>query len=140
MRPSLRCLARNFAVARGDHGRGVRRSMGRMIGGFMAEASFLTEPEATPAVQGMFDENIAEMGFVMNLSRLWAHQPSTREHLFELMSEAFAASGLSFRHRGLLVTATASTLGDSYCSLAWGYKLGSVDSGAAAASVLRGDD
>jgi uncharacterized peroxidase-related enzyme len=106
----------------------------------MSEANFLAEPEMTPAVQGMFDEDIAEMGFVMNSSRLWAHQPATCEHLFDLMSEAFKASGLSFRHRGLLVTATASTLGDSYCSLAWGYKLANVDSGAAAAAVLRGDD
>jgi hypothetical protein len=40
------------------------------------------------------------------------------------MSQAFTASGLSFRQRGILVTAAASALGDSYCSLAWGGKLG----------------
>jgi len=114
--------------------------MGQMIGEGMSEASFLEEPETTAATQAMFDEDMTDMGFVMNASRLWAHQPSTVEHLFDLMSEAFSATGLSFRHRGLLVTATASTLGDSYCSLAWGYKLSTVDSGAAAAAVLRGDD
>lgn len=106
----------------------------------MSEASFLEEPETTAAVQAMFDEDVTDLGFVMNSSRLWAHQPSVCGHLFDLMSEAFGASGLSFRHRGLLVTATASTLGDSYCSLAWGYKLSTVDSGAAASAVLRGDD
>jgi uncharacterized peroxidase-related enzyme len=106
----------------------------------MSDAGFLAEPETTEAVQAMFDEDITDLGFVMNVSRLWAHQPSTCEHFFDLMSEAFGASGLSFRHRGLLVTATASTLGDSYCSLAWGYKLAGADSGAAAAAVLRGDD
>jgi uncharacterized peroxidase-related enzyme len=114
--------------------------MGRLIGGFVAEPSFLAEPETTAAVQAMFDEDMADMGFVMNVSRLWAYQPAMTDHLFDLMSEAFRASGLSFRDRGLLVTATASTLGDSYCSLAWGYKLGAVDSGAAAAAVLNGDD
>lgn len=106
----------------------------------MAESSFLQPPETSSAVQEMFDEDVAEMGFVMNVSRLWAQAPVTKTHLFELMSESFRASGLSFRHRGLLITATASTLGDSYCSLAWGYKLGSVDSSSAAAAVIRGDD
>ena len=32
------------------------------------------------------------------------------------MSQAFRPSGLSFRQRGILVVATASALGDSYCS------------------------
>jgi uncharacterized peroxidase-related enzyme len=100
----------------------------------------LNEPEITEAAQAMFDEDMAEMGFVMNASRLWAYQPATCDRLFELMSEAVRASELSFRHRGLLVTATASTLGDSYCSLAWGYKLAAANSGDAAAAVLRGDD
>ena len=59
-----------------------------------------------------------------NASRLWAHQPGTLNRLFELMSEAFTPSGLTFRRRGILVTAAASALGDSYCSLAWGGKLG----------------
>jgi uncharacterized peroxidase-related enzyme len=88
----------------------------------------------------MFDEDIDDFGFVMNVSRLWAYQPETANHLFDVMSEAFKASGLDFRHRGLLVLATASSLGDSYCSLAWGYKLANVDAGEAAAAVLRGND
>jgi uncharacterized peroxidase-related enzyme len=111
-----------------------------MIGGHVSQPAFLDEPETTAAVQAMFDEDITDMGYVMNASRLWAYQPATCDRLFDLMSEAFKASGLSFRHRGLLVTATASTLGDSYCSLAWGYKLAVADSGDAAAAVLRGDD
>jgi len=62
--------------------------------------------------------------YVWNVSRLWAHQPGTLKQLFGLMSEAFTPSGLTFRQRGILVTAAASALGDSYCSLAWGGKLG----------------
>lgn len=56
------------------------------------------------------------------------------------MSQAFAPSGLNFRQRGILVTAAASTLGDSYCSLAWGGKLGTATEPAVAASVLDGSD
>jgi uncharacterized peroxidase-related enzyme len=71
---------------------------------------------------------------------LWAHQPETVERLFELMSQAFRPSGLNFRQRGILVTAAASALGDSYCSLAWGGKLGKVSDAATAAGVLDGSD
>jgi uncharacterized peroxidase-related enzyme len=107
----------------------------------VTEHSFLPEPQPTSeAVQAMFDEDIDDLGFVMNASRLWAYQPETAHHLFDLMTEAFKASGLDFRHRGLLVIATASTLGDSYCSLAWGYKLACIDAGESAAAVLLGND
>ena len=39
------------------------------------------------------------------------HQPATQKHLFDLMSTAFRASGLSFRQRGILVTAAAASAG-----------------------------
>jgi uncharacterized peroxidase-related enzyme len=102
--------------------------------------SFLNEPPVSPQVQELFDEDLAEDGFVWNVSRLWAHQPDTLRQLFELMSQAFRASGLSFRQRGILVTAAASTLGDSYCSLAWGGKLAQATDADLAAGVLTGAD
>jgi uncharacterized peroxidase-related enzyme len=102
--------------------------------------SFLEEPAVSHQVQELFDEELAEDGFVSNASRLWAHQPDTLRRLFGLMSDAFGASGLSFRQRGILVTAAASTLGDSYCSLAWGGKLAEASDAALAAGVLAGDD
>jgi uncharacterized peroxidase-related enzyme len=102
--------------------------------------SFLTEPEISQQVQALYDEDLADGGFVWNVSRLWAHQPETVQQLFELMSQAFRASGLGFRQRGILVTAAASALGDSYCSLAWGGKLGKASDPALAAGVLNGSD
>ena len=86
--------------------------------------SFLGDPPASPEAQALFDEDLKDDGYVWNVTRLWAHQPDTLQSLFDLMSQAFRRSGLSFRQRGILVTATASALGDSYCSLAWGGKLG----------------
>jgi len=79
-----------------------------MTGGFLAE------PPASAQVQALYDEDLAEGGYVWNVSRLWAHQPDTLKQLFRLMSEAFTPSGLTFRQRGILVTAAASALGDSY--------------------------
>ena len=102
--------------------------------------SFLEEPEITPAAQTLYDEDLTDDGYVSNSSRLWAYQPQTLEHLFDLMGEAFKPSGLSFRERGILVAATASTLGDSYCSLAWGGKLAGASDADLAAGVLTGDD
>ena len=102
--------------------------------------SFLGEPPVSPQVQALYDEDLADGGYVWNVSRLWAHQPDTLQALFGLMSQAFKASGLTFRQRGILVTAAASALGDSYCSLAWGGKLGHASAADTAAGVLTGGD
>jgi uncharacterized peroxidase-related enzyme len=102
--------------------------------------SFLAEPPVSPQVQALYDQDLAGGGYVSNGSRLWAHQPETRKGLFELMSAAFRPSGLTFRQCGILVTAAASALGDSYCSLAWGAKLGQASDAAIAAGVLNGSD
>ena len=101
---------------------------------------FLAEPPISPQVQAHYDDDVKETGYVWNVSRLWGYQPETMERLFELMSHAFEPSCLTFRQRGILVTAAASTLGDSYCSLAWGSKLSSASDPSTAASVLSGDD
>jgi uncharacterized peroxidase-related enzyme len=101
---------------------------------------FLEEPPISEPVQALFDQDTKETGYVWNVSRLWAYQPETMEQFFALMSQAFKASGLSFRQRGILVTATASALGDSYCSLAWGGKLAETSDPRTAAGVLSGDD
>jgi uncharacterized peroxidase-related enzyme len=102
--------------------------------------SFLEEPQVSPQAQALYDEDLADGGYVSNASRLWAHQPDGLQRLFELMSQAFRPSGLNFRQRGILVTAAASALGDSYCSLAWGGKLGEASDAAMAVGVLNGSD
>jgi uncharacterized peroxidase-related enzyme len=102
--------------------------------------SFLQEPSMSPQTRALYDEDLADDGYVWNVSRLWSHQPATLQSLFELMSQAFTPSGLTFRQRGILVAAAASALGDSYCSLAWGGKLGKASDATVAAGVLTGSD
>jgi uncharacterized peroxidase-related enzyme len=102
--------------------------------------SFLPEPQITLEGQALYNEDLAETGYVWNVSRLWAYQPETVQGLFDLMSQAFKPSRLSFRQRGILVTAAASALGDSYCSLAWGGKLAGATEPDLAAGVLKGRD
>jgi uncharacterized peroxidase-related enzyme len=106
----------------------------------MSTVGFLAAPEPDAETQRIFDDDVAELGYVMNVSKLWAYQPATLNHLFDLMGETYATEHLSFRQRGILVTACASTLGDAYCSLAWGTKLASKSDAETAAGILRGVD
>jgi SAM-dependent methyltransferase/alkylhydroperoxidase family enzyme len=99
---------------------------------------FLQMPEVSDAAQRMFDEDVEEHGFVMNASRLWAYAPEVHESLFDLLGTVTRLGSLSLRQRGILVAAAASTLGDAYCSLAWGSRLANESSNTIAGNVLRG--
>jgi SAM-dependent methyltransferase/alkylhydroperoxidase family enzyme len=105
-----------------------------------ADTGFLAVPEPSAAVQQLYDEDLDEVGYVMNASRLWAHHLEAHDQLFELLGQAVRSGALTFRQRGILVAACASALGDSYCSLAWGKKLAGEAGADLAAGVLRGDD
>ncbi|SDS55548.1 carboxymuconolactone decarboxylase family protein [Actinoplanes derwentensis] len=94
---------------------------------------FLDPPNLSERARVLFDEDVSDMGYVMNGTMLWAYQPDTMAGLFDLMRQSIAGQRLGVRERGILITALASTFGDSYCSLAWGQKL-------AAAGVLLGHD
>jgi uncharacterized peroxidase-related enzyme len=106
----------------------------------MSTIGFLAAQAPDAEAQGIFDDDVEELGYVMNVSKLWAYQPGTLKHLFDLMGETYAEDALTFRQRGILVTACASTLGDAYCSLAWGTKLASKLDADAVAGILRGVD
>ena len=75
-----------------------------------------------------------------NVSRLWAYMPATLDGMSDLMGQVTEAGSLTLRQRAVLVTAAASTLGDSYCSLAWGKKLAAELGSEVAAAVIRGAD
>jgi uncharacterized peroxidase-related enzyme len=80
------------------------------------------------------------MGYVMNVSTVWAHDPAALDGLSDLLGHFSRAGSLTHRQRAILVTSCASALGDSYCSLAWGTKLADEVGADVAARVLRGDD
>ena len=48
-------------------------------------AGFLAPPATDDAARALSDADLAEVGYVMNLSRAWAHQPDTMPALFALM-------------------------------------------------------
>jgi alkylhydroperoxidase family enzyme len=101
---------------------------------------FLPRAEVSEVARAILDEDRAEIGFEMNASRLWAYHPEVMIALFDVMGEVTSRRPFTLRERGILVTACASSLGDSYCSLAWGTKLAGEAGPRFAAGVLSGDD
>jgi uncharacterized peroxidase-related enzyme len=106
----------------------------------MDRIGFLSVPPDSPEGQALYDDDQDELGYVMNVTRLWAYQPDTVIGLFDLMRKTLSGAGFTPRQRGILVCAAASTLRDSYCSLAWGSKLSGYASPALAAAVINHDD
>jgi len=105
-----------------------------------AASSFLGEPPPSTGAQRLFDDDVNGLGYVMNVSRLWANDPEALDTLSELLGHVTRSGSLTHRQRAVLITACASALGDSYCALVWGKKLAD-DAGAdVAARLLRGDD
>lgn len=100
----------------------------------------LGEAEATPAGQAFADEEVATLGFVSNATRLWMHDPSLHEHLFELIIGSGRSAGLSVADRGVATILATAEVGDTYCPLAWGQKLATATSPELAASVLSRSD
>jgi SAM-dependent methyltransferase/alkylhydroperoxidase family enzyme len=105
-----------------------------------SRAGFLAAPRRTPEAQRLFDNDLEGVGYVTNVSRLWAYMPTMLDGLSDLMTQATRAGSLTLMQRAVLVTAAASTLGDSYCSLAWGKKLAAELGSEVAAAVIRGAD
>jgi uncharacterized peroxidase-related enzyme len=101
---------------------------------------FLADPPATDETRLLHAEDVDELGFVMNATRLWGHRPQAQADLFALMRRVVAPLGLDARRRAVLVAACASAYGDSYCALAWGARLADAADADLAAGVLRGDD
>jgi uncharacterized peroxidase-related enzyme len=104
------------------------------------DIGFLGPAPESSAADRLFAHDRETFGFVMNLSRVWAHQPEVHDELFALFGRAAEASGLTFRERGVLISALASTMGDPHCSLAWGTRLAGAAGDDVAVAVLRGGD
>lgn len=102
-------------------------------------AGFLAPAEPDAAAEAMFAQDVAERGFVMNVSRLWAYDAEALDAIFAVARRVAGTAGLSIRHRLLVVLATSAARGSAYCSLAWGSRFAEELPGATAAAVVRGD-
>jgi len=103
-------------------------------------AGFVAEAESTDDVERLYDEDIEDNGYVMNATRMWAHAPELHDRLFDLLALVSRDASLTTRQRGILIAAMSSTLGDSYCALAWGERLALNSTPQLATRLLIGDD
>jgi uncharacterized peroxidase-related enzyme len=100
--------------------------------------SFLDDAPESDAAKATFDADRNDDGYVGNHTRLWAWRPDLRSDFFALRSGVMSSSSLTDTDWAVLVTSTASELGDSYCSLAWGGRLATATDAATAAAVIAG--
>jgi uncharacterized peroxidase-related enzyme len=100
--------------------------------------SFLREPPETELSRQIYDEDLASDGYVGNLTRVWCWRPDVLQSFAALRGLVTEQSALSSEDRAVLVATAASSLGDSYCSLAWGARLAGLVGDETAAAVLDG--
>jgi alkylhydroperoxidase family enzyme len=103
-------------------------------------ASFLADPEVDEHVERMYTSDVDGQGYVAHLTRVWANSPEALAALSYVLKHASVTAGLDVRQRALLVTACAATIGDSYCSLAFGSQLAREAGEDAATGILEGND
>ena len=103
-------------------------------------AGFLTEAAPGEEVERLYAEDLEGQGYVAHLTRVWAHSPEALAVLSYLLKRSTESAGIDLRQRAVLVAASAATLGDSYCSLAWGSRLAAIAGDEAATSALTGTD
>jgi uncharacterized peroxidase-related enzyme len=99
---------------------------------------FLREAPETGDVRAAHEAERASEGYVSNHTRLWSWRIDLDQEFRRLRSGIMSSSALTERDFAVLVTSTASQLGDSYCSLAWGARLASLSDEETAARVLGG--
>lgn len=99
---------------------------------------FLGEPPASEATEAAYAEDRDADGYVNNLTRLWSWRPDLLRSFIALRASLMRASALTDREWAVLVTSTAATLGDSYCSLAWGARLARLSDEETASQIIAG--
>jgi SAM-dependent methyltransferase/alkylhydroperoxidase family enzyme len=102
--------------------------------------TLLGDAAMTPEAQVLAAADVDALGFVMNATKVWMHDPARHDQLFDLITGSARAAGLSVADRGVATIVAASEIGDTYCPLAWGQKLSNAASPELAASVLGGSD
>ncbi|MEI7056493.1 hypothetical protein WBG06_11805 [Nocardioides sp. CCNWLW239] len=88
----------------------------------------------------MYAEDLADDGYVWDLTKAWAHQPEAHEKLMALFAATADAAGLTPRDKAMIVLAQAAAIGDSYCAVAWSQRLTDWAGPETAIAALTGDE
>lgn len=100
----------------------------------------MEEPASSAGQERLYAEDLAEDGYVWDLTRVWAHQPEAKEQLVKLFDTTADAAELTPRDKAVIVLAQAAAIGDSYCAVAWGQRLTDWADPQTAIAALIGDE
>ena len=102
------------------------------------QGTFLGPGPQSEGSEKLFADSLAGDGYVANYLRLWARRPDVFDGYVSTRGALVEGSTLTERDLAVLVTATASQRGDSYCSLAWGTRLSRLSDAETAADLIAG--
>jgi uncharacterized peroxidase-related enzyme len=100
---------------------------------------FLNDPPHSPQSDATYEANRESDGYVANFTRLWCWRPELFKSFVDLRLALMGSTTLTDREQAIVVAATVSEFGDSYCSLAWGAKLAKLAGAETAGGVVAGD-
>ena len=99
---------------------------------------FLDDPPPSAQADAVYDANRESDGYVANFTRLWCWRPDLFTSFVDLRLRLMGSTTLTDREQAIVVAATVSEFGDSYCSLAWGSKLAKLAGDETAGGVIAG--
>lgn len=102
--------------------------------------TFLEEPAPGAGQERLYAADLADHGYIWDLTRVWAHQPEAKEQLMGLFASTAEAAGLTPRDRAVIIIAQAAAIGDSYCAVAWGKRLTDWSDPQTAIAALTADE
>jgi len=100
---------------------------------------FLNDPPQSPQSDATYEASRESDGYVGNFTRLWCWRPDLFKSFVDLRLALMGSTSLSDREQAIVVAATVSAFGDSYCSLAWGSKLAKLAGDKTAGGVIAGE-
>jgi uncharacterized peroxidase-related enzyme len=100
---------------------------------------FLDDPPETPDATAAYDATRQADGYVANFLRVWCWRPDLFKQFVDLRLALMGSTTLTDREQAIVVAATVSAFGDSYCSLAWGSKLAKLAGDETAGGVIAGE-
>ena len=100
---------------------------------------FLDDPPESADAAAAYASTRKADGYVANYLRVWCWRPDLYQQFVDLRLKLMGSTTLSDREQAIVVAATVSEFGDSYCSLAWGSKLAKLAGDETAGGVIAGD-
>ena len=99
---------------------------------------FLDDPPESAEAAAVYDTTRQADGYVANYLRVWCWRPDLYKQFVDLRLGVMGSTTLTDREQAIVVAATVSSFGDSYCSLAWGGKLAKLAGAETAGGVVAG--